>query len=200
MLIQKYTRQQSYAVNESADVYNKVTKPSFVDTLDDSHVSWMHNVLDGSKETELNLFTNEHFKLQKDYKFNEGDLKTFYCLAIPMSARDQKLKSVRDLTSKHLAMLKSIRAESYKAIESAYGLPESKVHAYFHYLPTYWLLHVHFVHADFAEKDARERVALDTVISNIEISGNYYSKCTLSYSVGAEHALCKALIAANVIK
>jgi hypothetical protein len=75
-------------VNESADVYNKVTKPSFVDTLDDSHVSWMHNVLDGSKETELNLFTNEHFKLQKDYKFNEGDLKTLYCLAIPMSARD----------------------------------------------------------------------------------------------------------------
>jgi hypothetical protein len=47
----------------------------------------MHNVLDNKKETELCVFENEHFKLQKDYKFNEGELKTLYCLAIPKVAQ-----------------------------------------------------------------------------------------------------------------
>lgn len=82
MLIAKYTRQQIYTVLETAEIYNRVTK-GFIDSLDASHVEWMHNVLDNKKETELCLFENEHFKLQKDFKFNEGDLKTLYCLAIP---------------------------------------------------------------------------------------------------------------------
>jgi hypothetical protein len=47
----------------------------------------MYNVLDGKKETELCIFENEHFKLQKDYKFNEGDLMTLYCLAMPKAAK-----------------------------------------------------------------------------------------------------------------
>jgi hypothetical protein len=46
----------------------------------------MHNVLDNKKETELCVHENDHFKLQKDYKFNEGELKTLYCLAIPKAA------------------------------------------------------------------------------------------------------------------
>jgi m7GpppX diphosphatase len=107
MLIAKYTRQQQYSVRETADIYNKVTK-KYIDSLDQSHVEWMHNVLDNKKETELCLFENDHLKLQKDYKFNEGDLKTLYCLAIPKQAREKKLKSIRDLTGEHLPMLKSM--------------------------------------------------------------------------------------------
>ena len=86
MLIQKYSKQQMYSVRETADIYNTITKPKFIDTLDKSHVEWMNNVLEGKKETELCLFENEHFKLQKDYKFNEGDLTTLYLLAMPKIA------------------------------------------------------------------------------------------------------------------
>lgn len=83
MLINKYSKQERYSVRETSDVYSKVTKPHYLDKVDPSHCEWMRNVLSGKKETELCLFENEHFKLQKDYKFNEGDLSTFYGLALP---------------------------------------------------------------------------------------------------------------------
>lgn len=85
-----------------------------------SHCDWMYNVLDNKKEQELTVFENEHFKLQKDFKFNEGDLQTLYLLAIPTT---RTLKSVRDLSADHLPMLKSILAESYKVIETKFKVP-----------------------------------------------------------------------------
>ena len=202
MLIAKHSRQQYYTVAETPDTYNKVTRPQYVEKLDPGHVEWMHNVLDGKKESELCVFENEHFKLQKDYKFNEGDLKTMYCLAMPLKARELKLSSVRDLTADHLPMLKSIREEGFKAIEAKYGLPRSKVVAYLHYLPSYWLLHVHFQHMDFFQgmTQTRNCIDLDTAISNLEISSAYFKKCTLVFPVGAQHDLCKVLLEAGVIE
>jgi len=97
-------------------------------------------------------------------------------------------------------LLKSIASESYKAIETKYGLPQSKIYAYFHYLPTYYLLHVHFAHVDFAARDSREQVPLEVAISNLELNDKYYQKCSLQFSVGEKHDLCKALLEAGVLK
>jgi len=36
--------------------------------------------------------------------------------------------------------------ESYPAIEKMFGVPKEKLKAYFHYQPTYYHLHVHFIH------------------------------------------------------
>jgi m7GpppX diphosphatase len=85
---------------------------------------------------------------------------------------------VRDLTADHLPMLKSILSESYKAIHDKYGIPESKVSAYFHYQPTYWCLHIHFVHVDKAKGDC-EQLPLEEVIFNLEMNSNYYKLATL---------------------
>ena len=131
----------------------------------------MYNVLDNKKEQELTVFENEHFKLQKDYKFNEGETTTLYLLAMP---KNRALKSVRDLTGEHLPMLKSILAESYELIEAKFKVPKHKIIAMFHYLPTYWLLHVHFVHIDKQIRDARDHIPLEVVIDNIEMMTDYY--------------------------
>ena len=152
----------------------------------------MQNVLDGTKEAELQIFENEHFKLGKDYKFNEGDLKTLWLLAIPKTVFTKSIRSIRDLTGDHLPMLKSILTESYKAIHERYGLPSSMVSAYFHYLPSYWCLHAHFVHIDKANND-KEYVSLEQVIANLEMNANYYKLATLQYTIGDQSDLFKAL-------
>ena len=188
-----------YSVRETADIYSKITKPKFVDTLDKSHVDWMHNVLEGKKETELCLFENDHFKLQKDYKFNEGDLSTLYLLAMPKAAPTKQLHSIRDLTADHLPVLKSICEESYKVIQEKYGIPSHKIYAYFHYLPTYWLLHIHFVHVDKASRDAREQIPLEAAIFNLEMNNQYYKLATLQYTVGDRHDLFKVLLAEGIL-
>ncbi len=182
MLISKYTRQQSFTVRETPAVYRDVTEAVYLKSLDMGHASWMVEVLEERKEKELCVFENEMFKLQKDYKFNEGDLQTMYLLALP-KAPLCALRSIRDLSAAHLPFLRSVQAESLKAIEATFGVPQSKVLAYFHYLPTYWLLHVHFEHIDRKSVDARSSVPLEQVIANLEIAGDYYQKATLVYTV-----------------
>jgi len=62
----------------------------------------------------LRVFENEHFMLQKDWKFNVGDdIKTVYCLAL---TKRRDLLTIRDLTAEELPMLKSILKESLPAI------------------------------------------------------------------------------------
>ena len=95
-------------------------------------------------------------------------------------------------------MLKSTRDDSLKAIEEKWGLDRSKVRAYFHYLPTYYHLHVHFTHVDV--KCDRAIVTLDEAISNIELMEDYYDKCSLTYQIGINMELTKILIEKGVIK
>lgn len=102
-------------------------------------------------------------------------MSTLYCLAIP-KGENSKIRSLRDLTAEHLDLLKSIRENSFAAIEETFGVAKSKIRAYFHYLPSYYILHVHFEHVDRSATvgDTRERVDLDNVIQNIEMMGDYY--------------------------
>jgi m7GpppX diphosphatase len=135
-----------------------------------THNNWIYDVLDEKKEKELRVFENEFFMLQKDWKFNVGDdLKTLYCLAIP---KQRDLKSIRDLDSTHLPMLNSILHESYSAIEKMFGLPKQKLKAYFHYQPTYYHLHIHFVHVEHPAH--AQAVGLEELIFNIELASDYY--------------------------
>ena len=44
---------------------------------------WIYNILDGKKEKELRVFENELFYFNKDWAFNDLDMNSLYCLAIP---------------------------------------------------------------------------------------------------------------------
>ena len=67
-----------------------------------------------------------------------------------------------------------MRDESLAGIEKRFGVPRAKIAAYFHYQPTFFHIHVHFVHVDRTMRDTRENVALDAVIANIEMISDFY--------------------------
>ena len=104
----------------------------------------MHNIIDKTKEIELTVYRNELFTLQLDYRYSGTDLSTLACLAIPLQT---DIKCLRDLRAEHLPLLKSIRDNSTSAISERFGLKATQIKALFHYLPTFYHLHVHFVHA-----------------------------------------------------
>ncbi len=112
-MIDKFTSQNLLTFKETPEIYQKYVKPLFIDKVDPSLVQWVYNILDFSREVELTIFRNDLFTLQLDYEFNHTDLNSLYLLALPL---DINLKSIRDLTSEHLGLLRSIRDESYKAI------------------------------------------------------------------------------------
>ena len=120
-----------------------MVKPLFIDQIDhNTENKWIYNILDGNKETENLIYENKYFKLMKDLKFNEDDdIKSLYLIAI---VKQRDLLSIRDLTREHLSMLMSIRDNSINVIEQKYGVKCAC--PFFHYLPQYFHLHVHFVH------------------------------------------------------
>ena len=175
---------------ETPEIYTQITKPKFIDLIDHKQKNgWLYNVLDGTKEVENQIYNDNEFMLSKDWEFNEGDVQTLYCLAIP---KQTDLFTIRDLTIEHLPMLKNIREKSLQAINKRFGLPQSQIRSFFHYQPTYYHLHVHFIHTRLLQKASAHvgrAILLDDVIDNIENFspdkklGNYYQQKTLTFEV-----------------
>lgn len=161
------------------------------------HCNWVYSMLNNEKEVELRVVEHQDFYMQKDFKFNEGDLTTLYCLAVP---KQRDLRSVRDLTADHLPLLKAIRDECLAAIEKTFNVPSAKIMSYFHYQPTFYHLHAHFVHVERTMRDTRENVSLDSVIANIEMVPDFYQRTTLTYKVGTQMPLFKVLVDHGVLQ
>jgi m7GpppX diphosphatase len=70
-------------------------------------------------------------------------MKQLYGQAI---VRDLSLRSIRDLRAKHVPMLRNLRQQCMTTLTQKYGVRPEHIFAYFHYQPSYYLLHVHFVH------------------------------------------------------
>ena len=184
-------------VVETGQIYKSVVKPFFVDPMTMDHCKWIYSILNGEKEVDLRVHENPNFLLQKDYKFNEGDITTLYCLAIP---RQKDLRSIRDLTSANLPLLRSIRDESLTAIETRFNVPRQKIASFFHYQPTFYHLHVHFVHIEKFISSRTDNVSLDSVIANIEMVSDFYQRTTLTYKLGAARPLFDILVKNNVLQ
>lgn len=161
------------------------------------HCNWVYAVLNKEKEINLRVHEAEGFMLQKDYKFNEGDISTLYCLALP---KQRDLRTIRDLTGEHLPLLKAIREESLAAIEKTFKVCRSKILSYFHYQPTFYHLHIHFTHVDRVTRDTRDSFSLDEVIANLEMLSDYYHRATLTYKIGTQMPLFLVLCEKGILE
>ena len=81
------------------------------------------------------------------------------------------------------------------AVTKKYGLDPSCIRAFLHYQPTFYHLHVHFTNIQFDApgRNAEKAHMLSTVISNLEISFDYYSKATIPFMIGEKDPLYLAL-------
>ena len=62
--------------------------------------------------------------LSKDWEFDDGQIETLYCMAMPKQ-RNPPLMTIRDLTSEHVPLLKKIRDNSLAEIAKRYDLSPS---------------------------------------------------------------------------
>lgn len=157
---------------------------------------WVYNILDHKKESERIAYEDpcpeNGFILLPDLKWDGKTSETLYLLAL-IHKRD--IKSLRDLTDKHLPLLKNIRDKSIDAIQQKYGVKRSQLRIYLHYQPSFYHLHIHFTYLKheapgiFCEKSH----LLDQVISNIELMPDYYQRATLSFVLKEADALFELL-------
>lgn len=71
-------------VRETMQMYESITKPLFIDTIDHATAcEWMYNILDHKKEVDLRVFENDLFITNLDFESNIDDKETLKCLGIP---------------------------------------------------------------------------------------------------------------------
>ena len=95
------------------------------------------------------------------------------------------LRSIRSLTSKHIPLLEHMKNITINIIKERYNIDEHYIKMFFHYEPSTYHLHIHFVNV--AHHDARSSVEysheLNNVIFNLTIYSDYYQRAILNKRV-----------------
>ncbi|XP_053547150.1 m7GpppX diphosphatase [Bombina bombina] len=108
--IKKYQRQEVYLINESGEDYRSITLP-FIEAQSFS-IQWVYNILEKKAEADRIIYENPDpsngFILIPDFKWNQKQVDDLYLIAI---SHARGIKSLRDLTTEHLPLLKNILLE-----------------------------------------------------------------------------------------
>ena len=95
-----------------------------------------------------------------------SNVNDLYCLAI---VKPRGLRTIRDLRIEHVPLLASILSEGTARLQAVYGVPAGSLRVFFHYLPQFYHLHVHFTRLsnDFGCQVERCHL-LEGVVSSVE--------------------------------
>lgn len=111
-------------------------------------MQWITNILEHKAEEENIIYEDTDketgFILITDLKWDKR-LDTLKLLALPF----KRIKSIRELDGSHLPLLRNIQKAGTEAISKKFNIPVSQLRIYFHYLPSYYYLHVHFCYLMF---------------------------------------------------
>jgi m7GpppX diphosphatase len=195
-------------VRETPSIYEKYSKPYIEKNATDKALAWVYACVNKEKESERLILDDEEFVLCVDTKWREHancrtvkiddwkdheatNLNDLYCLAI---VKQKGIKTIRDLTGKHIDMLKSIQSKGLAAIEDTYGVPADQIRVFFHYVPQFFHLHIHFTRLWNEIGAQTERAHLiEDVIDNLEVDSEYYQKKSITFKLPARDGLYVAI-------
>jgi hypothetical protein len=140
---------------------------------------WIYNIIDGISEQDLILYRDELCIVIPTYVWDGIDTEKMHLLCLPT---DVTLRSIRSLTSEHIPLLEHMKRTTLDIIKQRYNIDEYYVKMFFHYEPSTYHLHIHFINV--AHREARSSVEysheLNNVIFNISICPDYYQRAILN--------------------
>lgn len=137
-------------------------------------IDWILDIFNGVSEQDKIIYDDEFFTLIPDYKWpNDGPIEKMHLLAL---VKDLNLRTIRDLRGNDIDLLVYIYKKTLRIIKKNYGISSKNIKGYFHYYPTNYALHIHFVYVK--DNDNRAYTSnnhdLKQVIKNLESDGDYY--------------------------
>ena len=158
------------------------TYKSYLKTLenrDPKKDKWIYNILDGSSEQESILYRDDKCVVIPTYMWDSVNIDKLHILCLPT---DISLRSIRSLTNEHIPLLEHMERVTTEIIKNKYDLDECYLKMFFHYEPSTYHLHIHFVNS--ANHDSRSSVEysheLHNVMFNLSICSNYYKRAILN--------------------
>jgi len=138
--------------------------------------TWIYNIIDHKAESNDIIFENSDIIIIPDYKWDQN-LKNLHILGI---FKDKNLSCIRDLNGNMINILEDSIKNGKKIIKEKYNIENLII--YFHYRPSVWQLHIHFMNAESNDKKSfslpRAHLA-STVIDNLKNDTDYYCKAIL---------------------
>ncbi|XP_012173188.1 m7GpppX diphosphatase [Bombus terrestris] len=196
--IEKFRRKDLHIIDETYELYQKITLP-YIESSSFS-IEWVYNILEHKAEQDKIVYEDKDektgFIIVNDLKW-DGQTNTLKCIALPF----QKIQCIRELNASHLPLLKNIKEAGTAAIAEKFNVPASQLRVYLHYQPSYYYLHVHFAYLMFEAPGIYVEKAhlLSTIIRNIELMSDYYTKAVLSYVVAEGDPLYTKFLKEGVI-
>jgi m7GpppX diphosphatase len=143
---------------------------------------WIYNIIKGTSEQDAILYRDEHCIIIPTYMWDGKNVDKLHILCMPT---DVSLRSIRSLTAYHIPLLEHMKQKTIEIIKNNYGLDEQYLKMFFHYEPSTYHLHIHFVNTSY--NDSRSSVEysheLNNVIFNLSICDDYYKHAILNKRV-----------------
>ena len=200
--IARSSTQRLIAVRETPEMY-RAAHEEYISGIPEQAISWVYKILNLEKEKERLLHVDEEFLLNTDPKWTthpdcaetaretwRGHPSTtdLYCLGLCVR-RD--VRSIRDLRSEHLPMLRRMLEKGREVIEEVYGVKPEECRVFVHYPPQFYHFHVHYQALSALEMGCQTERAhlLEDVIDNIERDSDFYAKASLTVKMGERDKL-----------
>ena len=167
-----HNKEKRIMIMETNEEYLEILKnrPSTKD-------QWIYDILDGKAEQEDILYKNNLFLIIPTDHANSSTKNKLHILAIPT---DITLRTLRNLRAKDIPLLEMMKQKTLEIIKEKFNLEEHSLKMYFHYRPSTYHLHIHFVNIDKRLGSSVEYSHdLDLVIYNLKIKDNYYEDVIL---------------------
>lgn len=172
-------------INQMRRFEKKIIRETYSDYLnyikyrDPKKDQWIYNIIDGISEQDSILYKDQLCLVVPTYMWDGKNIDKLHVLCLPT---DISLRSIRSLTSAHIPLLEHMKRTTLNVVREKYNLDEHYIKMFFHYEPSTYHLHIHFVNV--AHHDARSSVEysheLNNVIFNLSICNDYYQLAVLN--------------------
>jgi m7GpppX diphosphatase len=118
----------------------------------------------------------------KKYFWDGKNIDKLQLLCMPT---DKTLRSIRSLDIYHIPLLEHMKKITLQVIRDKYELEERYIKIYFHYQPSTYHLHIHFVNISSNQLHSSVEYLHDfnSVLFNLSICSDYYKIINLSCRV-----------------
>lgn len=144
---------------------------------------WVHNIIDGVAEQNNIITRTDEYIIIPPLKAHKKTNKNNKHILVIFT--DKTLRTLRDLNSTHIEMLKR---SYYDTIKHEFNGDFDEVKAYFHYPPSAYSLHLHFSYNEnhCAKSSVEYSHEVRNVIENLQIYTDYYKKIKMLTSIPKE--------------
>jgi diadenosine tetraphosphate (Ap4A) HIT family hydrolase len=132
------------------------------------------NIIDKKTNEEI-IYECDDFIFVRDILWADSDIKNIHYLVI---FKNPKYMSIRDLSSNDIELLNNALTIGEQQIKKRHDVSGIKMETYFHYHPSIWLMHIHFVSSTVKENHKKFMTA--EVIENLKKDSEYYRKHAIS--------------------